>query len=247
MKYVIFVLVFIMSGCSSICNGGWTTKRHHNYPTTDLPVEKISSIFALIMETMSSIVEKLKKCYCLHEKFTIIFRDLFVVKYKENAQISVTRKKDTNELESIVFKNQLGDFTNVYRLMGKELVNTQINSVKFKEPNWNINFEPLVVNIQRFKYQSQALGDCVQFQSFTDKGNLYFEIGEPSSHQGNFVFHTPVTGKLVDHQNWPVKQVLAILGLAGDKRMKISEAGAMQITVDSGVAEYKYIIPAQMK
>jgi hypothetical protein len=26
MKYVIFVLVFIMSGCSSICNGGWTTK-----------------------------------------------------------------------------------------------------------------------------------------------------------------------------------------------------------------------------
>jgi hypothetical protein len=29
--------------------------------------------------------------------------------------------------------------------------------------------------------------------------------------------------------------------------MKISDAGAMQITVDSGVAEYNYILPAQSK
>jgi hypothetical protein len=29
--------------------------------------------------------------------------------------------------------------------------------------------------------------------------------------------------------------------------MKIADVGAMQITVDSGVAEYNYILPAQSK
>ena len=29
--------------------------------------------------------------------------------------------------------------------------------------------------------------------------------------------------------------------------MKISDQGAMQITVDSGVGEYNYILPAQTK
>jgi hypothetical protein len=29
--------------------------------------------------------------------------------------------------------------------------------------------------------------------------------------------------------------------------MRISDAGAMQITVDSGLAEYNYILPAQSK
>jgi hypothetical protein len=29
--------------------------------------------------------------------------------------------------------------------------------------------------------------------------------------------------------------------------MKLTDAGAMQITVDSGLAEYNYILPAQSK
>jgi hypothetical protein len=40
---------------------------------------------------------------------------------------------------------------------------------------------------------------------------------------------------------------MSILGLSGDKTMKISDAGAMMITVDSGLAEYNYILPAQSK
>ena len=72
-------------------------------------------------------------------------------------------------------------------------------------------------------------------------------MGEVSSHQGNFVFQGPVSGRLADRLSWPVKQVLAILSLTGDKRMKISDAGAMKITVLSGVADYTYIIPTQKK
>jgi hypothetical protein len=41
--------------------------------------------------------------------------------------------------------------------------------------------------------------------------------------------------------------VISILDLTGDKVMKISDDGAAQITVDSGLATYTYIIPAQSK
>jgi hypothetical protein len=40
---------------------------------------------------------------------------------------------------------------------------------------------------------------------------------------------------------------MSILNLSGDKTVKIADAGAMMITVDSGMAEYNYILPAQSK
>jgi hypothetical protein len=41
--------------------------------------------------------------------------------------------------------------------------------------------------------------------------------------------------------------MMSILNLNGDITMKIADAGAMQITVDSGIAVYDYILPAQSK
>jgi hypothetical protein len=41
--------------------------------------------------------------------------------------------------------------------------------------------------------------------------------------------------------------VISILNLDGKIKMKISDQGAMQISVDSGIAEYNYILPAQTK
>jgi hypothetical protein len=61
------------------------------------------------------------------------------------------------------------------------------------------------------------------------------------------VFQHDVTGNLKRTWSWPVAQVISILGLVGDKIMKISDDGCMQITVDSGMAVYNYILPAQTK
>jgi hypothetical protein len=44
-----------------------------------------------------------------------------------------------------------------------------------------------------------------------------------------------------------VAQTLAILNLDGDKTMSITDQGAMKISVDSGMATYDYILPAQQK
>jgi hypothetical protein len=38
-----------------------------------------------------------------------------------------------------------------------------------------------------------------------------------------------------------------IMALTGDKTIRISDDGAAKITVDSGVAVYNYILPAQSK
>ena len=45
----------------------------------------------------------------------------------------------------------------------------------------------------------------------------------------------------------PVAQVQAILSLDGKQTMKLSDQGAMQISVDSGLTNYNYILPAQSK
>jgi hypothetical protein len=37
------------------------------------------------------------------------------------------------------------------------------------------------------------------------------------------------------------------MDLVGDKKVKISEQGATEITVDSGIAVYNYFLPAQSK
>jgi hypothetical protein len=37
------------------------------------------------------------------------------------------------------------------------------------------------------------------------------------------------------------------MDLPGDKTIKIADAGATEITVDSGMATYRYLLPAQAK
>ena len=63
----------------------------------------------------------------------------------------------------------------------------------------------------------------------------------------SFVFHSGVTGTLNRAWQWPVKVFLAIMDLPGEKTVRISDAGATEIVVDSGLATYRYLLPAQAK
>jgi hypothetical protein len=79
---------YIINQCEkyAAANNGWTTTRHINYPTTDLPVDIIPSIFYLILETLTEIITKIKKSYSLGEEVLFDVNDLFVVKYKHDEQ-----------------------------------------------------------------------------------------------------------------------------------------------------------------
>ena len=166
--------------------------------------------------------------------------------YKENSKLAVTKRAD-GQPDGINFENATGDFKNNYRFMASEIVTEQAKSVKFKGVNWHVEFEPTVAAIQRLKMQASANSEELNFQAKTENGDLKFAFGDHSTHSGNFVFHPSVTGQLKRTWSWPIKTVISILDLTGDKVMRISDDGAAQITVDSGLATYTYIIPAQSK
>ena len=131
--------------------------------------------------------------------------------------------------------------------MASEIVAEKLKTVKFKGVNWNIDFVPSVASIQRLKMQAAANAEELNFQAKTDGKDLVFTFGDHSTHSGNFVFQGDVGGSLKRAWSWPVKTVISILDLYGDKTFKISDDGAAMITVDSGIATYNYILPAQSK
>lgn len=170
--------------------------------------------------------------------------------YKDNAKIElVYADRNGSELPvGIHFENKDGDFKNDYRFMNTEIINEKLKSVKFKVPSWDVELEPSVASIQRFNFQAGANTEHTTFLAKTDGDKLKFIFGDASTHGGEFVFATGVTGKLDKGWTWPVAQILSILKIADVNNTKVSfsnQVGAVMITLDSGIATYKYIIPAQ--
>ena len=166
--------------------------------------------------------------------------------YKEDAKLALSRG-NAGDPDGINFENASGDFKNNYRFMSSSIINEKLKTVKFKGVNWHIEFEPTVAAIQRLKMQASANAEEVTFNAKTENGQLKFFFGDHSTHAGNFVFQPDVTGTLKRAWAWPIKTVISILDLTGDKTFKISDDGAAMITVDSGLAVYNYILPAQSK
>jgi hypothetical protein len=171
---------------------------------------------------------------------------LNIPEYKEDAKLSIT-KKDDGIPNGVHFENSAGDFKNDYRFMSAEIVNDKLKTVKFKGVKWGVEIEPSVAAIQRLKFQAQANSGETTFIAKTENNNLMFYFGDHSSHAGNFVFAHDVAGSLTKAWSWPLAAVISILSLSGDKMIRFSDEGAAQITVDSGLAIYNYILPAQTK
>jgi hypothetical protein len=174
---------------------------------------------------------------------------LNIPEYKENAVITVSTQTKNEETVpvGVHFENKTGDFKNDYRFMSAEIVNDKLKTVRMKQVAWNIDITPSAASIQRLKFQASANSEENNFIAKTENNDLKFYFGDHSSHAGNFVFHSGVSGKLSKAWAWPVAVVISILSLPGDKTFKISDEGAAMITVDSGIAEYNYILPAQTK
>ena len=169
--------------------------------------------------------------------------------YQDGAKIEVV-KADRNGEElpvGIHFENKDGDFKNDYRFMSTEIINEKLKTVKFRGVKWDVEVQPTVQSIQRFNFQAGANTEHTTFLAKTDGDKLKFTFGDASSHGGEFVFATGVTGNLNKAWTWPVNSVLSILKIAdaNNATVSFSNEGAMQITLDSGLATYKYIIPAQ--
>lgn len=169
--------------------------------------------------------------------------------YRDNAKIEiVTAERNGATIPvGLHFENKAGDFKNDYRFMNTEIINEKMKTVKFRGVTWNVEIEPSVSAIQRFQFQAAANSEHTTFLTKTEDNNLKFIFGDQSTHGGEFVFATNVSGTLNKAWTWPVNQVLSILKISdvNNTKLSISNEGAMQITLDSGIATYQYIIPAQ--
>lgn len=169
--------------------------------------------------------------------------------YKENAKIEVVKADRNGETipTGLHFENQAGDFKNDYRFMNTEIINEKLKTVKFRGVKWDVEVTPSLASVQRFSFQAAANNEHTTFLAKTDGDKLKFTFGDAASHGGEFIFATGVTGNLNKGWTWPVAPVLAILKAAdvNNTTMGLSNEGALQITLDSGLAVYKYIIPAQ--
>jgi|TARA_B100001063_G_scaffold245408_1_gene281052 hypothetical protein len=176
---------------------------------------------------------------------------LKVPEYKDSAKITVsTRNKEGVDYPTgLHFENANGDFKNDYRFMNAEIIEEKLKTVKFRGVNWDIEFEPGMAAVTRLSYQVQANSEETSFVAKTDNGDLKFTFGDHSTHAGEFIFQPGVTGTLDKNWAWPVAQVLQILKLADSStvKMHLSNEGALQLTVDSGIGEYQFILPAQSK
>lgn len=169
--------------------------------------------------------------------------------YDEQATINVTRvNKDGEDIPTAIhFETKAGDFINDYRLMSKSIIEEKVRNVSFNGSGWDVTFNPTVAGIMRLKKQASANSEELNFTTKTDNGDLKIYFGDPSTHSGNFIFHAGVSGKLAKRWMWPVRVFLSIMDLPGEKTVKISDQGAAEITVDSGLAVYQFLLPAQAK
>ncbi len=174
---------------------------------------------------------------------------LNIPEYKEGAQIllNTQEKEGATVPVGLHFVNAAQDFKNDYRFMSQEIVADKLKSVKMRTVNWGVEFEPTVAAIQKLKFQASANSEETVFTIKKEADDLKFYFGDHSTHAGNFVFHSGCSGALTKTLGFPIAAVISILNLSGDKKFSLSDDGVAQITVNTGIATYNYLLPAQTK
>lgn len=152
----------------------------------------------------------------------------------------------TEQPVSIKFENATSDYKNEFRLMAANLINSIEPLLKFNINSWPVEFEPSVASQQRLKYQSSSNPEEKVVTFRIENGDMKAIIGDVNGHCGSFIFHNGINPKVKETIMVPISLVINILNLHGDKKIKIGGPG-MMISIDSGLANYDYIIPMLTK
>lgn len=173
--------------------------------------------------------------------------DLAVSRDK-NAEFSLkTRERNgETEPESIVVKSSGNKDT--YRLMSGKMIDTLMKKVTFSGKTWTVEFKPTKENVDEFAQASSIYGGVSQaFTVSTENGNLVFSYGSADTGlSGKHIFARDITGELKSNWSWQIDKILPVLklGMTGECTMRITDQGALNIEIDSGLASYSYIFPA---
>ncbi|NBP58302.1 hypothetical protein EBU71_17585, partial [bacterium] len=123
----------------------------------------------------------------------------------------------------------------------------------FSHPKYTVEFTPSLASAHRLKLQSQIHSDSDNFTLYTEKNNIKVKFGNAGSNSSNFVFQNDIDCEFKRELIFPIQHVLNILNMEGNITMSVNDGGksgggaCIELTVDSGLAEYTYIIPAKLK
>lgn len=134
-----------------------------------------------------------------------------------------------------------------YRFMSAEVINQQLTQVTFKGADFDVNIVPSDKNISDLDYFNGVLSQFDStFRPATEGGDLYFYIGDANGDRTKVLIKKSVEGEINHAHKWPLGIVLKILKLGNaDTVMSINQKGLLQIVVNSGLAEYQYLLPAK--
>jgi len=167
----------------------------------------------------------------------------------EGAKVDIeTQSRNGEDIPvEIAFESTEGH-SGSYRFMLADVINQQLKTVKMKEIPWDVTIVPTQKNLKDLGYFNGVLGGFEPvFSPTTESGALYFNIGEGAGDKGKLPINNNVDGELSGNWKWEIDKALSILRLSDSANCTVSfsNAGAMQIVIDSGLGEYTYILPAK--
>ena len=148
----------------------------------------------------------------------------------------------------LTYVNKSKSYIN-YRFMSKQLIPDQ---PKFMQPQWDVVIKPSKAHVQQFAWASSGLGAYEQyFIPKIQNGDLKFFIGEEdtANQRGGVVFATDLTEKFEAQHKWKIQHIMTVLKLAdtADCEMAFSNKGVIQITLNTGLGNYRFIFPAKVR
>lgn len=91
-------------------NGGWYTKRHRNYPTTDIPIKEIPNLNIIVQNLIKYEVFPVISYRYNVSKYFLDCNDIFIVKYDANFQNKLDRHKDGSVFSFNILLNDPSNF-----------------------------------------------------------------------------------------------------------------------------------------
>lgn len=142
------------------------------------------------------------------------------------------------------FRLDSEEMMNPYRVVDKRMIPDQYN---FLGATWNVEVEPSQASIEKLAKQA-GVGYTETFGVKTKDDNLYVVLGNPES-QASFLFAKDVKGEIANPWIWDLSKVLNILKLSSNAECTMSflDKGVLQITLNTGLAKYNYILPAKAR
>ncbi len=147
-------------------------------------------------------------------------------------------------IEKLVFSRKSPKMVNPYRVLDRRMITEQPH---FKGTEWDVVINPTSQAVSSLAVQA-GMGVEEYFGVKTEDNILYLTFGDTSS-QAIVEFAHNVEGEITRSWIWGVQPVLNILKMSdsADCTMSFLDKGALQITLDTGLAKYNYIMPAKAR